>query len=157
MTTPARSHRLVLVTFAINVALLAGFVVVYLSSRSQLVLAQGADSLMDLAAGAALLVSTRIGMQPSDEKHHFGHSRAEPLGALVTAILAGVLAFEVAKSAITVLTTGEVARLDLPVFAVLGLKFLVKTTWLTLLSRWGARASGAAVGGFRCNLSLTSP
>ena len=63
-------------------------------------LAQGSDSLLDLGGGAILAYSAWIAAHAADDDHPFGHHRAEPIGALVTAVLAGVLAFEVLRSGI---------------------------------------------------------
>ena len=92
-------RRLVAGALVVNVVLLVAAGMVYLRSHSQLVLAQGSDSLFDLAAGGILFVSAWVGSQPRDANHPYGHDRAEPLGALITAVLAGVLAFEVLRSA----------------------------------------------------------
>ncbi len=128
----------------LNVGLLAIFVVVYLSTESQLILAQGADSLFDLAAGVILAITASVSLQPHDDNHPFGHQRAEPIGALVTAILAGVLAMEVLHSAFSNLISGEVRVLGQVVAGVLGLKFLLKTSLLVgLLRRKGPQRSSA--------------
>lgn len=130
-----QASRVVLLTFALNAALCVAHFAVFFATGSQLVLAQGADSLMDLAVGVVLLVSVRVAMQPRDENHPFGHQRAEPIGALVTAVLAFVLAIEVARSAIGTLVAGTPPQLDAAVGGVLGTKLVVKVIWLLLALR----------------------
>lgn len=120
---------------ALNALLFVAALVVYFASRSQLVLAQGSDSLLDIAAGLILFISAWVGSQPRDENHPYGHDRAEPLGALITAVLAGVLAFEVLRSAVGALFAGESASLDVYVAAVLGGKFALKAVLLFDLRR----------------------
>jgi len=134
-----QAQRLVRGALLLNLLLLVAAVVVYLGTRSQLVLAQGSDSLLDIGAGAILALSAWVGSRPGDENHPFGHGRAEPIGALVTAVLAGVLAFEVLRSAIGSLLLGEVARMDGWVAAVLGGKFALKLGLWGLLQRARAR------------------
>ena len=138
-----QAKRVVGITFALNVALCVAHFAVYFVSRSELVLAQGADSLMDLAVGVVLLVSVRVAAQPRDDNHPFGHQRAEPIGALVTSIFAFVLAIEVARSAAFSLSAPPAARVDLPVFAVLAAKCVVKIGLLLSLLRHRALAAGA--------------
>lgn len=128
---PARPW--VIFSLVLNVILLGALIIVFALSRSQLVMAQGADSLMDIGAGAILAFTATVGGRPRDADHPFGHGRAEPLGALIAAVLAGVLAFEVAKESILALTTGRAAELDRWVLMVLLAKVLVKATWFAAL------------------------
>jgi cation diffusion facilitator family transporter len=74
---------------------------------SQLALAQAADSLLDVTGATLLAWAVRVARQPRDAGHPMGHSRAEALGALAIAALAGLLAFEVGKSAILSLLGSE--------------------------------------------------
>jgi cation diffusion facilitator family transporter len=139
----------VYVMLAINVGLVVASLLVYLSSRSQLVLAQGFDSLVDIAAGIILAISVWVGSQPHDENHPYGHNRAEPIGALVTAVLAGVLAFEVLRSAVDSLIAGDVADMDIWVAAILGGKFILKGLLLTALVRRKQRTQSSAIDALR--------
>lgn len=68
--------------------------------HSDLALAQGADSLLDFAAAFLLAWVVHLAQTPGDARHPMGHERAEPLGALAIAALAGVLALEVGSSAV---------------------------------------------------------
>ncbi len=137
------SLRVVATTLALNVALCAAHVVVGLLSGSQIVLAQAADSLFDIAVGVVLLVSVKVAAQPSDENHPFGHQRAEPIGALVTAVLAAVLSVEVARSAVAALLADAAPSVDGGVIGVLAAKFASKLVLLIALARRRAVASQA--------------
>lgn len=130
-----RSRRIVLWTLFVNVLLLGGLFAVYFVSSSQLVLAQAADSLFDLAAGAILAVAVSVSTNPKDENHPFGHRRAEPVGALVAAIFAGVLGFEVVRTAAWTLVSGEFSMLEDTVAHILGAKGLVKLVLFFVISR----------------------
>lgn len=72
----------------------------YFLFRSELALAQGADSLLDCLALGVLAWTVQVARTPADDGHPFGHAPAEPIGALVTAVLAGVLGLEVGRSAV---------------------------------------------------------
>lgn len=128
-------QKLVSLALALNVAVLVAAGLIYFASRSQLVLAQGADSLLDVAAGVVLAVSISVGRQPKDEDHPFGHDRAEPIGAMIAAVLAGVLAFEVLRSGVAALIAGERAELDLWVAVLLASKLVGKVGLLAALGR----------------------
>ena len=99
----SRSQQVVtLVTLAGSGALVAGLFGAYIVFGSQLALAQAADSFMDVFTAGVLTWTVIVAAKPQDENHPFGHSRAEPIGGLVVAVVAGVLAIEVARSAGTV-------------------------------------------------------
>lgn len=68
--------------------------------RSDLALAQGADSLLDFAAAFLLAWVVHVAKIPGDARYPMGHARAEPLGALAISALAGILALEVGSSAV---------------------------------------------------------
>lgn len=135
MKPAGEARRVVAITFLLNVLLCAGHFVVFWLSGSQVVLAQGADSLMDLAVGVVLMVSVHVAAQPRDENHPFGHQRAEPIGALVTAVLAAVLAIEVARSSVIALMHEVEPTIDGWVYVVLGAKLVVKLSLLLSVLR----------------------
>jgi cation diffusion facilitator family transporter len=84
----------------------AGLFGAHLVWGSDQALAQAADSLLDCAGAVALAYAVRVARQPRDEQHPFGHTRAEPLGALAIAMLASLLAFEVLSTAVRSLWQG---------------------------------------------------
>lgn len=95
-----RARGLTLVTAAgsavFTVLLFGG----YAQVGSELALAQAADSLLDCLALGVLAWTVRVARTPADAGHPFGHAPAEPIGALVTAVFAGVLGLEVGRSAV---------------------------------------------------------
>ncbi len=118
--------RLTIISLVASGGLIVGLAACFIIYKSQLALAQAADSLSDVFTSAVLIFSVAVARRPQDHDHPFGHHRAEPLGALVAAVLAGVLAFAVIRSAIESLLGGQQPQLDWPVAAVLGVKLLVK-------------------------------
>lgn len=131
-TAPA---RLTLVTLfgsgLLSAALLAG----YIATESQLAFAHFADSFLDLFATIILVWTVRVSEEPEDRNHHFGHRRAQPLGALVTAILTGMLAVEVVQRAVTSLITSHHARLSVMLLAL----FASKAVFKVVILAWGAK------------------
>ena len=61
--------------------------IVWDSSGSVSLLASGVDSLMDALASLVSWWAVRVALRPPNEKHPFGHSKAEPLAGLAQAIL----------------------------------------------------------------------
>lgn len=80
--------------------------------HSELAQAQAADSLVDFVGAFLLIWVVRVAERPSDDCHPWGHSRAEPLGALFVAMLAAMLALHVAQGAVEALLFGGQLRVD---------------------------------------------
>lgn len=91
-------------------------------SGSVLALAQASDSLADGFTAGVLLLALRVSAEVADDNHPFGHHGAQPIAALVVAVLTGVLAVEVMRSAVDGLLGGETPKLHW----VVALAFLLK-------------------------------
>lgn len=128
-------NRLIGTTVAGSLVLAGALFGVYYIFSSQIALAQAADSLSDVLGGAALLWAVRASHRPPDEEHPGGHARAESIGALIVAVLAGVLSVEVLRSAITALLSGASPALDWPAASVFAAKVIFKATiaWVAQL------------------------
>jgi ferrous-iron efflux pump FieF len=127
MTEPHRHERtLPLITLAVSVLMLGGLGTGWWLLSSQLAMAQAADSLMDVFTAAVLTFTVSISALPEDENHPFGHTRAQPIGALVVAVLAGVLAFEVGRSSIEAILTGREPEFALWLISIFAAKVLFK-------------------------------
>jgi ferrous-iron efflux pump FieF len=123
---PSHVTRLAIVSVGGSFALVGILVGVYLAFDSRLALAQAADSFSDLIGGIVLAWAVRAAARPADEDHPLGHTRAEPLAALLVAVLASVLAFEVLRTAVVALLGGTHAVLEWPVAAAFGVKVAFK-------------------------------
>ncbi len=130
------------ITLAGSLALVLALFAAWWAFQSQLALSQAADSFMDVFTAAVLTWTVGISRQPEDEEHPFGHTRAQPIGALVTAVLAGVVAVEVARSAINALIAGTEPRLDWLLVVVFSAKLLFKVI-IYRAARPGAKRSPA--------------
>lgn len=118
--------RLAAANVGMSVVLLGGLATVYLLYDSLLALAQAADSMADAFTGIVLLYSVHVASQPPDDEHPLGHRRAEPIAALLAAMMAGVLAVEVLRSAIEALMAGSQPELAWPLAVVFGAKIAAK-------------------------------
>ncbi len=90
------------------------------------VVADGFNNLSDCGSCLVFLVSFRIAGKPADEKHPFGHQRAEYIAALLVAFLVLGLAAGLGRESAERLFSGETAVAGLYVFPVLGVSLLVK-------------------------------
>ena len=104
-------------------------------SDSLAIFSETINSLTDVAASIAVLVSVRTASRAPDDRHPFGHSRAEPIAGLVVAIFTGIMGWEVLHSPLARLT-GPAEPLYIGPYAlpVLAFTFLLKAamTWYLL-------------------------
>lgn len=108
---------------------------------SDMALAQASDSLVDFGGAFVLAFVVQMAQKPSDRGHPFGHTRAEPLGALAIAALATLLAFQVGYAAVESLLQGTQVRPTAYLFAA----FLGKVAFKSFVF-WQARGrTGAAL------------
>jgi cation diffusion facilitator family transporter len=143
------ASRLLLASALVSVALLVGLGAAWLATGSALALAQAADSLSDALTGLGLLWALRLSRKPPDDEHHYGHQGAQPIAALVVAMLVAALALEVALQAIGALRAGAVPALGWSVAAALGGKVAIKLLFVRLASDATLLRQNAAVRAFR--------
>ena len=142
-------RRLTLVSSLGSLLLAAALFWVHRVFHSQLALAQAADSLFDMVGGVALVWALHVSTRPADPEHPQGHSLAQPIAALVVAVLAGVLAGEVLHSAFTALFSVARPALAWPVAVVFGAKVVFKVAVVALASQFVARRRSPALAALR--------
>lgn len=143
------ASRLLLASSVVSVALLVGLGAAYLRTGSTLALAQAADSLADSLTGLGLLWALHVSRKPPDDEHPYGHQGAQPIAALVVAMLVGALALEVLLQAIEALTTDTVPALGWSIAAALGTKVVIKSVFVAFASRKALLRSNATLRAFR--------
>jgi cation diffusion facilitator family transporter len=135
------SQRFAIASIAMSVVLAAGLLVTLIGYESEIVAAQLADSFVDVVTGLALVFAIRVAARPPDDDHPFGHERAEPIAALVVAVVAGAVAIEVVTGAFEAFISGSRPLFAWPVIGVLAGKAIGKGA-LSILAR---RARGKAL------------
>lgn len=65
-----------------------------------------ADTTLDLVASIATLIGVWIAAQPADDKHRFGHGKAEAIAALFQIVLISISALGIASSSIEKFRSG---------------------------------------------------
>ncbi len=93
----------------LNVFLFAIKLAAGILSGSLAVLSDAFNSFLDIFSYIIAYASVRLSSQGPDSDHPFGHRRAEPLSAILVAMFAGILAFEIFKEAIQNIFFGEAA------------------------------------------------
>jgi cobalt-zinc-cadmium efflux system protein len=104
----------------LNLALVAGLIVVGTSARSLGVLAEGVDYLADAAAIAVSLLAVRLSQRPPAPARSLGYPRASTFAALVNGSWLLVLCLLIASGAIERLATGVHTVRGLPVLIASG-------------------------------------
>jgi len=100
------------------VALIAIKVLVGLLTGSISVLAQAADSLLDLFAGIITFSAVRIAAKPADAEHPYGHGKAEDIAGVGQGILILVAGGLIIYSAVVRILTGQY-RVEQPVAGII--------------------------------------
>lgn len=141
--------RLTIASVAGSLVMAIALFAVHVFFHSQLALAQAADSLSDMLAGSVLAWAIRQSAQPADDDHPHGHSRAEPIAALIVAVLAGVLSIEVLRAAVLALVAGAEPELDAPVALVFAAKVVFKIGIAVTATRWLRQRANPAIDALR--------
>ncbi len=140
------ARRLVRLAAAASVATAVAIGVIKLiaavATGSVAILASLVDSLTDLLASSITLVSVRIGQQPPDHRHRFGHGKAEALSALGQAVLVGGAALFIFAEAIQRLLDPQPVRAAVAGVAAL-LLAMALTAALLAFQRHVVRRSGS--------------
>lgn len=140
------ARRATYVVLAGNVLLLGLKAWATTVSDSLAIFSETINSLTDVAASIAVLISVRAASLAPDADHPFGHSRAEPIAGLVVAIFTGIMGWEVLHSPIDRLT-GPVEPLYVGPYAlpVLVFTLLLKAAMASYLLRRARKVHSPAL------------
>ncbi|MBU1089716.1 cation diffusion facilitator family transporter [Patescibacteria group bacterium] len=131
-----RAVRITLLFLILNLALFAAKLIAGLLFGSLAVLSDAFNSLVDIATSVMIYFAIKVGSQPADADHPFGHARAEPLAAFTVSVLTFVLAFEVIREALErIFSENQPTISALPVFVLLGV-ILVKSAMFFLARKF---------------------
>lgn len=83
----ARGRRSILIGLTVNIFLAATKITAGLFGHSYALVADGIESSADVFSSLIVWSGLRIASTPRDESHPYGHGKAEPLAALVVALL----------------------------------------------------------------------
>lgn len=81
--------------------------------NSLAMMADSVNMLTDVVSGVVVAVAAHVHHLDADENHHFGHYRAEPLGALVMGVVMILLGLKVVQSGISAWVMGDLPALNL--------------------------------------------
>jgi cobalt-zinc-cadmium efflux system protein len=130
----SRTQRL-LVVLTLNLALVAGLVIVGVRAHSLAVLAEGGDYLLDAAGVGVALLAIRLAARPASRSRPRGHLGPTDIAALVNAGWLLILELLVAGAAIDRLINSTPHVDGLPVLIVSGVAALVMAAGALILHR----------------------
>ncbi len=93
--------KLIVIEGSANVLVLLAKLFVGLSTGSLAILADAIHSLTDVANNIVAWIVVRLSAMPADREHPYGHRKFETLAVFALATFLAVLAFEIARNAVT--------------------------------------------------------
>lgn len=120
-------------TSLILLKLIAGFI-----TGSVSLIAEAIHSIMDLVASIVAYISVRVSDKPADEKHQFGHGKAENISGVIEGLLILVAAGLIVNEAIHRIITGanlEIVEVGIAVMGVCIVVNLLVSRYLHKVSR----------------------
>lgn len=81
------ANRVIQIGFWVNTVLMTMKLLAGHFGRSEAVFADGMESAADFIAILASMIALRIGREPFDEAHPYGHGRAESIAAIIVALV----------------------------------------------------------------------
>ncbi len=126
------SLTLNLILFAVK--LWAGVV-----SQSIALIADAWHTLSDSVTSIVVLIGAKISIKPADEKHPFGHGRAESIASIVIGVLLAVVAFSFMQDSISQFKEKKSANFGTIAIVVTIISIVVKEIMAQLAIRYGKK------------------
>jgi cation diffusion facilitator family transporter len=123
------ADRVIRIGFWINAVLMVMKLSAGYWGRSDAVFADGIESACDFIAISATMLALRLGRQPYDEQHPYGHGRAESLAALLVALVIAATGIWILADAIRTILQQEPVRPGWIAVAAAAITIVVKE-WL---------------------------
>jgi cation diffusion facilitator family transporter len=100
-------------------------------------------TLSDTLTSVVVVVGFFIASRPADRRHPFGHGRAEPIGAVIIAVLLAVVAVNFLTESIGRLRHAQAAAFGLPAVIIFLVSVVLKEA-LAQFSYWAGKKIGSA-------------
>lgn len=124
-----------------NLALFAFKFWVGLLTGSVAIIADSWHTLSDSISSIILLVGIRVAEEPADEKHPYGHGRAELIASLFIGVMLVFVGYEFVCKSIEALRAHEAAQFDYLAMTAMVATVVIKEA-MAQYALWGARRTG---------------
>jgi cation diffusion facilitator family transporter len=131
-----QADRIIVLGFWGNALLMVFKLLAGYFGDSKAVFADGVESACDFVALGTTLLALRIGRKPYDERHPYGHGRAESIAALVVSLIIALTGIGILAGAVISMVSGHLAAPRLVAVVAAAVTILAK--------EWMYRASIAA-------------
>ncbi len=123
-------QRLIIIEGSANLIVLLAKLLVGMSTGSLAIIADAIHSLTDVANNIVAWIVVRLSAMPADREHPYGHRKFETIAVFALATFLAVLAFEIARNAVTREATEIVSgKLELAVMIIILLFNISLATW----------------------------
>ena len=96
-----------------------------IKSNSVAMMADAWHSMSDSFTSIVILIGLWLSARPADERHPFGHGRAESVGCVVVATLLAVVGFNFLEEAVVKLRTGGSAEFSMMAIMIFAFTILI--------------------------------
>lgn len=114
-------------------------ILIGISVNSIAVVADAVNNFSDIGSSVVTIIGFGISDKPADEKHPFGHARAEYLSALVIAVMVVVVGFQFLRTSIDKIKSPEDIKFSMLTFVILCLSITIKLWQAKLYSSIGTK------------------
>ena len=130
----------------VNTLLAAGKIVAGAAGNSYALVADGIESCADIFSSVIVWGGLRVSVKPADADHPFGHGRAEPIAAVIVALMLVGAALLIAVQSVREILTPHHAPAPFTL-AVLVVVVLIKETMFRCAMRVGRTIDSTAIKG----------
>ena len=140
-----KNKKITIYGIILNSILFIAKLIVGLLSNSLAVLSDAFNSLTDIISSIGIFIAVKISHKRADQGHPFGHHRAEPIAGMIVAILAGILGFEILRTAIKNLFEQKVSSIGAAALIVLIITIIVKLFMAYYFTKQGTIRKSPAI------------
>ncbi|MBW2976166.1 cation diffusion facilitator family transporter [Candidatus Woesearchaeota archaeon] len=113
--------------------------------NSIVIISDALNSLLDIVSSGVIYLCVKVASESADKDHPFGHKRAEPIAALIVAVLTFVLGFEVIQIAFERLIAKKTSEFGIIPLVVLFAVILTKLMMYLYAVRVGKKTGSTAI------------
>jgi cation diffusion facilitator family transporter len=140
-----KNKKITIYGILLNSILFIAKLIVGLLSNSLAVLSDAFNSLTDIISSISIFIAVKISHKRADQGHPFGHHRAEPIAGIIVAILAGILGFEILRTAIKNLFEQKVGTVGAAALIVLIATIIIKLFMAYYFTKQGTIRKSPAI------------
>jgi cation diffusion facilitator family transporter len=140
-----RVTRLALISIGVGLAVLALKTAAWWVTGSVALLSDASESLVNVAAATVAFYMIRLGAQPADANHPFGHHKAEYFSAVFEGVLIVIAALAIFREAYLAFLDPQPIEAPALGLAINGVASLINGVWAWTLLRAGRQARSPAL------------